>query len=70
MGADTKASGGGGGALERGHGAAFEPFAQLGDALVSDVVAGETAREGGGGGIASMSMGTDAKANTLGRRRT
>ena len=33
MGADTKASGGGGGALERGHGAALEPLAQLGDAL-------------------------------------
>ena len=47
----------GGGALERGHGAALEPLAQLGDALVSDEVAGETAREGGGGGIASMSIG-------------
>ena len=33
MGADTRASGGGGGALERGHGAALEPLAQLGDAL-------------------------------------
>ena len=66
MGADTKASGGGGGALERGHGAALEPLAQLGDALVSDEVAGETAREGGGGGIASMPMGADTKANTSG----
>ena len=35
MGADTKGILWGGGALERGHGAAFEPLAQLGDALGS-----------------------------------
>ena len=33
MGADIKANTWGGGALERGHGAALEPLAQLGDAL-------------------------------------
>ena len=33
MGADTKANTLGGGAPKRGHGAALEPLAQLGDAL-------------------------------------
>ena len=35
VGADTKANTGRGGALERGHGAALERLAQLGDALHS-----------------------------------
>ena len=69
MGADMRASDGGGGALERGHGAALEPLAQLGDALVSDVVAGETAREVVAVGLQACQWALTRK-RTLGARRT
>ena len=70
-GADTKANAfGAGGALERGHGAPLEPLAELGDALggvgaiaitidAAELVAGQTAKEGG------VSTGADTKANTI-----
>ena len=75
MGVDRKARMQGGGALERGHGAPLERLAQLGDALggvgavaitidTAELVAGQTAKEGG------VSTGADRKVITLGRRRT
>ena len=66
----------GGGALQRGHGAPLEPLAELGDALggvgavaitidTAELVAGQTAKEGG------VSTGADTKASRrLGQRRT
>ena len=71
MGVDTKANTGRGGALERGHGTALEPLAQLGDALggvgaatefieATDIVVGQAAM----GRV--VSMGADTKANTRG----
>ena len=73
-GADTQqsiANTRGGSALERDHGATLERLAELGDALSSvgavaitidtaELVAGQTAKEGG------VSMGADKKANTSG----
>ena len=71
MGADKNASDRGGGALERGHGAPFEPLAQLGDALggvgavafgdaldAAELVVGQAAT-----GKEVVSTGTDTKAN-------
>ena len=71
MGADRKANTRGGGALERGHGAALEPLAELGDALGSvgpvadrsrpqSSLLAKLPREGG------VSMGADRKANYRG----
>ena len=76
MGADTRASGGGGGALERGHGAALEPLAQLGDALsgvgavAPEVEAAELVEAQAANELEVVSVGADTKANTLGQRRT
>ena len=75
-GADTKASTGDCGALERGHGAPLEPLAQLGDALggvgavafavdAAELVVGQAAT-----GKEVMSRGADRKANTWGQQRT
>ena len=54
----------GGGALERGNGAALEPFAQLGDVEVADLIVGQAAR------MEVVSMGADTKVNTVGWWRT
>ena len=67
---DTKANTQGGGALERGHSAPFEPLTQLGDALgrvgavaseaeAAELVPRQTAH-------VAVSMGADTKANTRG----
>ena len=77
IGADRKADTLARGALERGHDAALEPFAQLGDARCSvgaaavtidaaEVVVGQTAKGKGG-----LSMGADTKGSKRsGPRRT
>ena len=74
MGADTKVNtgSGGGGALELGDSRLFEDGSELEGAIVSDVVAVETAGEGRSmdGERASLSRGAERKANILGRRRT
>ena len=68
MGTDAKANTSGGGALELGDSRLFEDGCERGGALVSDVVAADTAGEGQGGSgeRACMSMGADIKANTWG----
>ena len=59
MGADTKGTLGGGGSLERGHGAPLEPLTQLDDALrgvgalaihvqAAELVVGQAAKVGSG----------------------
>ena len=60
------------GALEVGDHRLLEDGCEHGGALVSDIVAPETASEGwdGDGERIGMSMGADTKANTTGRRRT
>ena len=75
----------GGGARERGHGAALERLAQLGDALggvgtptpgiaiilaIILVEAAELVAIQAAKGRKGVSMGVDTKANTTGRRRT
>ena len=67
MGADIKANTRGGGALELGDSRLFEDGSERGGALVSDLVAAETADEGqdGIGERVGVSMGADRKANTL-----
>ena len=67
MGADIKANTRGGGALELGDSRLFEDGSERGGALVSDVVAAETAGEGqdGTGERVGVSMGADRKANAL-----
>ena len=55
MGADKNASDRGGGALERGHGAPFEPLAQLGDAL---------------GGVGAVAFAVDAAELVVGQAAT
>ena len=60
-------------ALEMGYHRLLEDGSECGGALGSDVVVEETADEGRSGDgerVASVSMGADKKANTLGRRRT
>ena len=69
---------GGSGALERGHVALLEPLAQLGDALrgvgAHTTLGGDATKricsETAMGTRAKVSVGTDTKANTMGRRRT
>ena len=65
-GAGRKANTRGGGALELGDLRLLEDGSERGGALVSDVVAVETAREGqdGNGERVGVSTGADSKANT------
>ena len=67
MGTDAKANTSGGGALELGDSRLFEDGSERGGALVSDVVAADTAGEGRSkdGERASLSRGADTKANTV-----